>query len=115
MRWTLHCLALTLVMIAGTWWIAWWMVPLAAAVYGASGWGARSAVQTATLAGAAAWGAILAYDAWVGPVTRLTHLFGTVFQMAGGTLVIVTVLFAALLALSAAWFARSVRGMLTPG
>jgi hypothetical protein len=71
-------------------------------------------VLTAMLAGAGAWGLLLAYDASVGPVLRLTQLFGTMFRMSGITLVVLTVAYAALLAVSAAAFARGLRRLAAP-
>lgn len=114
MRWILHLIGLMLAIAAGTWFGGWWMVAIVAAAYGA--WHARhpGAVLTAMLAGAGAWGVLLAYDASVGPVLRLTQLFGTMFRMSGITLVILTVAYAALLAVSAAAFARGVRRLMAP-
>jgi hypothetical protein len=114
MKWLAQFAALTLVTAAGTWWGGWWMVPLAAAAYGL--WGARyrAAVFTATLAGAAAWGALLAYDASLGPVGRLTQLFGAIFRVSDGTLLVLTVAYAALLAAAAAALTRGIRRLVTP-
>lgn len=114
MRWSMHLVGLTLAIAAGTCIGGWWMVPVVAGAYGA--WGARrpAAVLTAMLAGGGAWGLLLAYDASVGPVVRLTQLFGTMFRMSGMTLVILTVAYAALLAVSAAAFARGVRRLMAP-
>lgn len=114
MKWLMQLVGLTLVIAAGTWIGGWWTVPVIAGVYGA--WGARqpAAVLTALLAGAGAWSLLLAFNASVGPVGRLTQLFGTMFRMSGMTLVILTVAYAALLAVSAAAFARGVRRLLAP-
>lgn len=114
MRWIMHLVGLTLAIAAGTWIGGWWMVPVIAGAYGA--WGTRqaSAVLTAMLAGGGAWGLLLAYDASVGPVLRLTQLFGTMLQMSGMALVILTMAYAALLAVSAAAFARGLRRLTVP-
>lgn len=114
MQWFMHLIGLTLAIAAGTWIGGWWMVPVIAGAYGA--WGAHraSAVLTAMLAGAGAWGLLLACNASVGPVFRLTQLFGTMFRMSGITLVVLTVAYAALLAVSAAAFARGLRRLATP-
>jgi hypothetical protein len=114
MKWIAQLAALTLVTAAGTWWGAWWMVPLIAAVFGAWGAKQRTVVFTATLAGALAWGALLAYDASLGPVGRLTRVFGAMFRMSGGTLIVLTIAYAALLAAAAAVLARGVRRLMTP-
>jgi hypothetical protein len=115
MKWIAQFVALTLLMAAGTWWGGWWMVPVAAAAYGAWAARQRATVLTALLAGAGAWGALLAYSASVGPVGRLTHLFGATFRMSGGTLIVLAIAYAALLAASAAALARGVRRLMTPG
>lgn len=114
MKWLMQLVGLTLLIAAGTWIGGWWTVPVLAGAYGA--WGARqhASVLTAMLAGAGAWGLLLAYDAYVGPVVRLTQLFGTMFRMSGMTLAILTVAYAALLAVSAAAFARGLRRLATP-
>lgn len=114
MRWLVQLVGLTLVIAAGTWVGGWWTVPVIAAAYGVWGARQRAAVLTAMLAGAGGWGVLLAYDASVGPVLRLTQLFGTMFRMSGTTLVILTVAYAALLALSAAAFARGLRRLMAP-
>ena len=114
MKWTAQFLTLCLVLIAGTWWGGWWMVPLAAAAYGIWGAQRRATVFTATLAGATAWGALLAYDAALGPVGRLTQLFGALFRMSGGTLLVLSIAYAALLAATAAALARGLRRLMTP-
>ena len=114
MKWLMQLIGLTLVIAAGTWFGGWWTVPVVAGAYGA--WAARqhAAVLTAMLAGAGAWSLLLAYNAYVGPVVRLTQLFGTMFRMSGITLVILTVAYAALLAVSAAAFARGLRRLMAP-
>src|SRR3989304_57170 len=114
MKWLKQLVALTVLIAAGTWWAGWGVGPVVPAARGA--WGARqhAAVLTAMLAGAGAWSALLLYDASVGPLGRLTQLFGTMFRMSGITLVVLTVGHAARLAVSAAAFARGVRRLLAP-
>jgi hypothetical protein len=114
MKWLLYLAGLTLVMAAGTWWGGWWMVPVAAALFGAWRAHARDATLTAMLAAACAWSALLLFDASRGPVGRLTHLFGAIFHMSDATLLILTVAYAALLAATAAACARGIRRLVTP-
>ena len=114
MKWLAQFIALTTLIAGGTWWLGWWMAPVAAAVYGAWGARQRSAALTAMLAAAAAWGALLVYDASVGPVMRLSALFGTVFHLSPGTLLVVTLAYAGLLAATAAVCARGIRRLMTP-
>lgn len=114
MRWLMQLIGLTLVIAAGTWVGGWWTVPVVAGAYGAWGVRQQAAVLTAMLAGAGGWMLLLAYDASVGPVVRLAQLFGTMFRMSGITMVILTVAYAALLAVSAAAFARGLRRLMAP-
>jgi len=114
MKWILHVVALSFVIAAGTWLAGWWVVPIVGAAWGAWAAQQRSAALTALLAGAAAWGLLLAYDATVGPVGRLAQLFSTIFNLPKGTLILVTLAYAALLGGSAAALARAVRRLLTP-
>ncbi len=114
MKGILQFVALTVVIALGTWWGGWWMVPLAAAAYGAWRAAQRTVVFTAMVAGASAWGVLLVYDGAAGPVGRLSQLFGNVFRLSSGTLLMVTLAYAALLAASAAALARGIRRLMTP-
>lgn len=114
MKWLTQFVALTLVIACGTWFAAWWTVPVVGAAYGAWAAAQRAAVLTAALSAAVAWGALLAYDAAVGPAARLAHVFAELFHLPGGTLAIVTLAYAALLASSAAALARGIRRLATP-
>jgi len=114
MSWLIRFLALTLVLLCGTWWAGWWCVPVAAAAFGAWSAHQRSAVLTATLASACAWGALLAYDATVGPVGRLLAIFGQMLRMPGGMIAVLTIAFAALLGASASALARGIRRLIAP-
>lgn len=114
MRWLSQFVGLALVMIAGTWWGAWWMVPAAGAAFGLWAARERGAVLTAVLAGATTWSLFIAYTAAVGPVGRLLDLFSAMFRLSGATLAMLTVAYAALLAGSAAACARALRRLVTP-
>ncbi len=114
MTWFRDFIVLTLLIAAGTWLGGWWVVPLAGGVYGAWASSQRAAVLTAMLAGAAAWCALLAYDASQGPMGRLTDVLGGVLHLSGNTLLVLTVAYAALLAACAAAFARGVRRLASP-
>jgi hypothetical protein len=114
MRWLSHLTGLTLGIAAGTWFGGWWAVAVGGAAYGAWAVSQRGAVLTAALAGACGWGALLLYSASIGPVGRLTALFGAVFRMSGATLVVLTLAYAAFLAATAAACARGLRRLVTP-
>lgn len=106
---------LTLLMMASTWWVGWWMVPAIAAVFGIATAKEEGGVLTAALAGATAWSLLLAYNAAVSPLGRLLDVFAAIFHFPSVTIVVVTVGYAALLAGAAAAFTRSLRRLLTPG
>lgn len=114
MRWLVHLLALTAVIMAGTWWGGWWFVPIAGALYGAWAAAQRAAVLTATAAGSLAWIALLAIDATQGPMTRLLNVLGGVLHLPGAVPLILTVAYAALLASCSAAFARAVTRLASP-
>ena len=100
-------------MAALTWLIGWWGVLVAALVIGfvfraESGGGWRIAV-----AGALAWAALLALDAVSGPVSLLGAKLGGVLRVPAAVLMLVTLLFPAMLAWSAATFAAVVVGKRT--
>jgi hypothetical protein len=89
-------------MAALTWLLGWWGVLLAALIVGfvfraQGGGGWRVA-----LAGALAWGALLAADAAVGSAGVVYRTLGGVLQMPGYVLVLLTLAFPALLAWGAA-------------
>jgi hypothetical protein len=89
-------------MAALTWLIGWWGVLLAALVIGFvfranGGGGWRIAI-----AAALAWSVLLAMDAVSGPIGLLGRRLGGVMQVPAIVLVLVTLLFPALLAWSAA-------------
>ena len=81
----------------GTWILGWWAVPLLGAIWGVLRRG-RSRFLSAFAAAALAWAALLAFDAARGPMGRLTTVMGGIFSMQGPMLLLVTLLFAALLA-----------------
>ena len=114
MKWILQLVALALAFALGTWFVAWWTVPVIGAAYGA--WGVRQRVTlvTALLAGIVAWGALLGLAAMSGPMGRLLEVLGGVFRVPGGALVVLTLAYGGLLAVSAAAVARGLRRMVTP-
>jgi hypothetical protein len=92
-----------------TWLLGWWGVLLAAAIVGfvfhdhaGGGW-------RVGLAGALAWGVLLAVDALAGPFGVVSTTLGGVMRVPGVVLVIVTLVFPALLAWSAATVVAELR------
>lgn len=112
MKWLMQLLVLSLLLAGGTWFAGWWMVPALGAVYGVWAANQRLTLVTATLAAAFAWGALLAFDASAGPMGRLLQVTGALFRVPGGALVVLTLAYAGLLAVSAAALTRGVRRLL---
>ena len=93
----------------GTWILGWWAVPLLGAIWGMLRRG-RPRFASAFAAAALAWAALLAFDAARGPMGRLTTVMGGIFWMPGPVLLLVTLLFAALLAACASQVTGTMRG-----
>jgi len=106
MRWLMQFVAAALLVAAGTMVAGWWTVPVLGALYGAWAAAQRTAVITAALAGAAGWGALLLWDATVGPVGRLVQVFGAFSHLPGSAFVVLTLAYPALLCASAAALSR---------
>ena len=109
MRWLTQLLIVSLAFGAGTWFAGWWMVPVLGAAYGVWAANRRLTLITATLAAALAWGVLLAFDASAGPMGRLLQVLGALFRMPGAALVVLTLAYAALLAVSSAALTRGLR------
>lgn len=88
--------------------IAWWAVPLAAAVFGALTYRDRGGPVVAACGGMLAWGGILLYDATRGPVGTVAATLGGVLQTRPIAVYVLTIAFAGLLSVCAAIVARAV-------
>jgi len=114
MKWLIQLIVVSVLMAMLTWFAGWWMVPVIGAAYGAWAARARLTLVTATLSAVLGWGALLAYDASAGPLGRLLQVLGTLFRLPGVALVVLTLAYAGLLAVSAAALARSLRRLVSP-
>jgi hypothetical protein len=85
-----------------TWLAGWWAVPLVAIVAGAVLWRRRGIAWLIALASAGAGGAIVLVDAVRGRLPVLAATLGGLLKVPGALLIVITLLFAALLAWSAA-------------
>jgi hypothetical protein len=86
----------------GTFYVGWWAIPIIALAWGwIVGPGRRPATRAA-MGAAIAWMGFLAHDAVRGPAGRLVRTLGALFHLPGVVLLIVTVLFAMVLAWGAA-------------
>lgn len=84
-----------------TWWLGWWGVVVAALVAGAL-LGRRAAAWLVALAAVVAWCALFLIDAMGGRFATLASSIAGVMQVPAPALLLVALLFAALLAWSAA-------------
>jgi hypothetical protein len=99
-------LAAAAVMAAGTWLVGWAAVPLIGIAYGLLRHEERAIEWKAALAGALAWGGLLAFQSMHGDVIRTAAAIGGVFSLGGIPFLLVTLAFAAILAGAAAGTGR---------
>lgn len=102
----LRTLVVTVAFVAASL-IGWWALPVAAAIFGAITRDDRGGPVVAGIAGILSWAAILAYDAWVGPVGRVAATLGGVLQIRPVAVYVLALAFPGLLAVCAALVARA--------
>jgi hypothetical protein len=85
-----------------TWLLGWWGVVVAALVAGALLWRRRAGAWLVALAAVVAWGSLLVVDSSGGHFATLAASLAGVMRVPAPALMIVALLFAALLAWSAA-------------
>ena len=92
---------LVLAFIAASWALGWWGVPVVAAL---AAWprGARWSPGKLAALAVEAWVWLLAFDALWGRLGAVSHMVGGAMQLPGFVLMIVALMFAGLLAWSAA-------------
>jgi hypothetical protein len=96
-------LSIVAVVIAAlTWIVGWWAVPVVAAVAGVVLWQRRGSAWLIALGAVLAWSALILVDAVSPRFTVLSGRVGAILRLPAGALLTVTLLFAALLAWSAA-------------
>jgi len=110
----MRALVLWLVLLAaialGTAVLGWWAVPVVAAVWGLATPVGKGTWRCAALAGSGAWALLLLFTATQGPVGELASKVGAVFALPGFAFVLITLLFPAVMAASAAELAGVLRG-----
>lgn len=84
-------------MLAATWIASWWGLALVAAA-----WGWRGRAMDAAIAAFVAWMALLAWVASTGAIRPFAARLGGIFSLPAWAMIVVTPLFAALLAWGAA-------------
>ena len=101
--------ALALLLVATTLLAGWWTLPVVAALWGAARFRHRGAALDAGFAASLAWGALLARQAVRGPVEAVAAKTAAAMGLPGPALVLVTLLYAFLLAWAAARLTSSTR------
>jgi hypothetical protein len=104
---TIRVLLLAAAMAAATW-IAWWLVPVVAAVYGVIARKQRGSALVAGLAAMIAWGGLLIGFSTSGPVGAVASTIGALLQIRTVGVYALTLAFPGLLASTAAVVARAV-------
>ena len=89
--------------------LGWWTVPVIAALYGIASTNPYRA-RTAALCAVGGWATLLLLDAIKGPVSAMASRLGGVMGLPGVVLLLITLIFPALLAWSAAAIVPSLRG-----
>lgn len=84
-------------MASATWLAGWWGVGIVALA-----WGWRGRARDAAVAALLAWGALLAWQAAAAPLVPFATRLGGIFSLPGWAILVLTPLFAALLAWAAA-------------
>jgi hypothetical protein len=100
---TIRLLAVVAALVAGlTWIVGWWGVPLVAAVSGALMWTRRDIAWLVAFAAGISWSALILVDGFSDRFGALASVVGGTLGVPAGALLAVTLLFAGLLAWSAA-------------
>ena len=106
MRFTLRVILLAISFGIGTWILGWWSVPLFAAVAGVLARHSPRQAIAAGVAAAVAWGSLLAWSGMTGSVWSFSRVVGGAVGVSGPLLILLTLLFPAALAWSAAAVAQ---------
>ncbi|HEU5185988.1 MAG TPA: hypothetical protein VFU01_15560 [Gemmatimonadaceae bacterium] len=111
MRFLLRVVLLALSFAIGTWILGWWAVPLFAAVSGVLARHVPRQAAAAAVAGALAWGALLAWSATEGSVWSFSRTAGGAMGISGLLLILMTLAFPAVLA----WIAAALAQLIARG
>jgi hypothetical protein len=112
----IRLLAIVAGIVAALTWIAgWWGVPLVAAVTGALFWTRRGITGLVAFAAVIAWSALILVDGLGQRFGALAGVVGATLRVPAGALLAVTLLFAALLAWSAATIGAEIGRMTRRG
>ena len=107
-------LIVALVVAGATWFVGWWSVVLVALVAGYVYRARDGRAWSVALGAASGWAALLLFDAFSGPLAHAATTIGGAMRIPAPALLVVTLLFPALLAWSAATVAAEFGRALTP-
>jgi hypothetical protein len=110
-RFTLRVALLALSFGIGTWILGWWAIPLFSLIAASFGRGVRLQALASATAAAAAWGALLVWNAIRGDVWSFASIAGGTMGVSGVLLVLMTLAFPAALA----WSAAAITALFTRG
>ena len=100
---TVRLLVIVAAIVAAlTWIVGWWAVPLVAAMTGALLWSRRGIAWLVAFAAAISWSALILVDGFSERFGALARIVSATLMVPASALLAVTLLFAALLAWSAA-------------
>jgi len=104
-------IVLGIVMATLTWFIGWWGVLLVSIGWGLVAEAHTKPARAAALAAVLAWSVLLLWTAMRGPLWKLSEMLAGIFGLPAVVLLIVTVIFPGLLALSSAALVGEAKGL----
>lgn len=105
---TMWFIGVTAAMATLTWAVAWWMVPVVAAIWAFVRRGDAAVPLLAGFAAMLAWSVLLFVSSRGAPAGSVMQSVGAAMQVGAGPLVVLTLAFPALLASSAAALVRAI-------
>lgn len=102
----LRTLLVALVIAASTWFLGWWSVPLIGVVYALLRGGEEHIVKEAAIGAMLGWAALLGWQATNPAFGRLSQAISGVFPVPAPVLMLVSIVFAGVLAGAAARLTR---------
>lgn len=108
-RLLLRVILLAAAFALATAWFGWWAVPLVAFAWGVMALAVTRAALIVAVSAALGWLALLFWTTMHGPVSALAHLLASTMHVPSVALVLVTLIFPAVLAWSAASLAAAAR------
>ena len=108
---TRRVIAIGIAMAALTWFLGWWGVLVVSIAWGLIAETHTKPARTASLAAVGAWSVLLLWTGMRGPLWTLSETLAGIFGLPAVVLLLVTVIFPGLLALSSAALVGEVRSL----